>query len=87
MRSTKEVSEGGQAGHEEGWEGRGGRDTGSFSAESWLSCSHTGPSSPPSTPASQSAGDKTRPLQASVDLSDTTFGCFIVNIFTTTSKR
>lgn len=55
----------------------GGRDAGSFSAESWWSCSHTGPSSPPSTPASPSAGDKTRPLP-STNSSDTTFGCFIL---------
>lgn len=48
-----------------------GRDTGWFSAESWRSCSHTGPSSPPSAPASPSAGDKTRPLGAGA--SETTF--------------
>lgn len=36
--------------------GRVWGDTGRFSAESWRSCSHTGPSSRPATPASPSAG-------------------------------
>lgn len=81
MRSNKWwVSRGFREG---GWDVRTGwRDAGSFSAESWWACSRTGPSAPPSTPASPSAGDKTRPLRARIYPRITTFWCFIVNIFT-----
>lgn len=82
MRSNKEVSKVGWGRVVGGGQNvrTGGRDAGSFSAESWWSCSHTGPSSPPSAPASPSAGDKTRPLPRT-NLPDTTFGCLIFNTF------